>query len=64
MISLGDGTPDVHSRGTQMDAGFAEFATLGIATTPYTDPQTLTFIKAIHFTALQARAMQPAAGRR
>jgi hypothetical protein len=36
----------------QMDAALAA---LGIALTPYTDPQTLTFIKAVHFTDLQAR---------
>jgi hypothetical protein len=33
----------------------AALAALGIALTPYTDPQTLTFIKAVHFTDLQAR---------
>jgi YD repeat-containing protein len=37
---------------TQMDAALAA---LGIAVSPYTDPQTLTFIKAVHFTDVQAR---------
>jgi hypothetical protein len=37
---------------TQMDAALTA---LGIPVTPYTDPQTLTFIKAVHFTDLQAR---------
>jgi hypothetical protein len=37
---------------TQMDSALTA---LGIPLTPYTDPQTLTFIKAIHFTDLQAR---------
>jgi YD repeat-containing protein len=36
----------------QMDAALTA---LGIPLTPYTDPQTLTFIKAVHFTDLQAR---------
>jgi len=33
----------------------AALSALGIPLTPYTDPLTLTFIKAIHFTDLQAR---------
>jgi hypothetical protein len=33
----------------------ASLSALGIPLTPYTDPQTLTFIKAVHFTDLQAR---------
>jgi hypothetical protein len=37
---------------TQMDAALSA---LGIPLIPYTDPLTLTFIKAIHFTDLQAR---------
>ena len=37
---------------TQMDAALSA---IGIPLMPYTDPQTLTFIKAIHFTDLQAR---------
>jgi hypothetical protein len=37
---------------TQMDAALSA---LGMPLTPYADPQTLTFIKAVHFTDLQAR---------
>jgi hypothetical protein len=37
---------------TQMNAALSA---LGIPLTPYTDPQTLTVIKAVHFTDLQAR---------
>jgi hypothetical protein len=37
---------------TQMDAALSA---LGIPLAPYTDPHTLTFIKAVHFTDLQAR---------
>src|SRR5205085_392820 len=37
---------------TQMDAALTA---LRIPLTPYTDPQTLTFINAVHFTDLQAR---------
>jgi hypothetical protein len=33
----------------------AALTALGIPLTPYTHPQTLTFIKAVHFTDLQAR---------
>jgi hypothetical protein len=37
---------------TQMDAALS---VLGIPAAPYTDPLTLTYIKAVHFTDLQAR---------
>jgi hypothetical protein len=33
----------------------AALSALGIPVTPCTDPQTMTFIKAVHFTDLQAR---------